>query len=97
VHVLLPTFAEKKYLRKSVLAITTKGSTVNLKDFKSESGLIEGLLRFDTDFKLKLEPKKKLILHIKNDLSCPKCLNGKYCGKYGLWLQHYKVVILKCL
>jgi DNA topoisomerase-3 len=55
---LLPFTAEKKYLRIST-AITTKGSTVNLKDFKSESGLIEGLLRFDTDFKLKLEPKSR--------------------------------------
>jgi DNA topoisomerase-3 len=37
--------------------IAPKGSTVNLKDFKTDSGTWR-LLRFDENFKLKLEPKK---------------------------------------
>jgi DNA topoisomerase-3 len=36
----------------------SKGSTVNLKDFKTDLGTVDGLLRFDENFKLKLEPKK---------------------------------------
>jgi DNA topoisomerase-3 len=35
----------------------SKGSTVNLKDFKTDLGTVDGL-RFDENFKLKLEPKK---------------------------------------
>jgi DNA topoisomerase-3 len=74
------------------LRLLQKGSTVNLKDFKSESGLIEGLLRFDTDFKLKLEPKKIANTSIKNDLSCPKCLKGKILkGNMAYGCSDYKL------
>jgi DNA topoisomerase-3 len=33
-----------KNIRKPVLAIASKGSTVNLKDFKTDAGVVEGLL-----------------------------------------------------
>jgi DNA topoisomerase-3 len=75
---LLPfTFAEKKISENQYLRLLQKGSTVNLKDFKTQLGTIEGLLRFDTDFQLKLEPKKMANTTLKDDLSCPKCLKGK--------------------
>jgi DNA topoisomerase-3 len=51
------TYAEKN-IREPIHTITPKGSTVNLKDFKTDLGTVDGLLRFDENFKLKLEPKK---------------------------------------
>jgi DNA topoisomerase-3 len=51
------TYAEKKYQRTNTYDYS-KGSTVNLKDFKTDLGTVDGLLRFDENFKLKLEPKK---------------------------------------
>jgi DNA topoisomerase-3 len=53
-----------------------KGSTVNLKDFKTDVGTVEGLLRFDENFKLVLEPKKTLAKSIPDELICPKCQKG---------------------
>ena len=53
-----------------------KGSTVNLKDFKTKDGTVEGLLRFDENFKLKLEPKKTVSKVIADVLICPKCQKG---------------------
>lgn len=74
---LLPfTFAEKKISENQFLRLLQKGSTVNLKDFKTELGIVEGLLRFDENFQLKLEPKKKIEKAPSNDLSCPKCRQG---------------------
>jgi hypothetical protein len=61
-----------KNIRKPVLAIASKGSTVNLKDFKTDAGVVEGLL-FDDNFKLILEPKKTLAKAIPDELTCPKC------------------------
>jgi DNA topoisomerase-3 len=51
------TLTQKKNIREPIHTIT-KGSTVNLKDFKTDLGTVDGLLRFDENFKLKLEPKK---------------------------------------
>ena len=60
-----------------------KGSTVNIKGFKNESGTVEGLIRFEENYKLKLEPKKttpKATSKTKDEksdsLSCPKCKKG---------------------
>jgi DNA topoisomerase-3 len=55
-------------------------------------GTTEGLLRFDTDFKLKLEPKKITNTPIEDDLSCPKCLNGKVLkGNMAYGCSDYKL------
>ena len=51
-------FATKKISENQYLRLLQKGSTVNLKDFKTDAGLVEGLLRFDQDFRIVLEPKK---------------------------------------
>jgi DNA topoisomerase-3 len=38
---------QKKNIREPIHTITPKGSTVNLKDFKTDLGTVDGLLRFD--------------------------------------------------
>ena len=70
------TFADKKISENQYLRLLQKGSTVNLKDFKTDAGIVEGLLRFDENFKLKLEPKKTLAKAIPDELDCPKCQKG---------------------
>jgi DNA topoisomerase-3 len=69
-------FAEKKISENQYLRLLQKGSTVNLKDFKTDAGIVEGLLRFDENFELKLEPKKTVVKEISEALSCPKCKKG---------------------
>ena len=72
------------------MRLVQKGSTVNLKDFKTDSGTVEGLIRFEENFKLKLEPKKTEVKTAPDSLTCPKCkkgtvLKGKTaygCGEY---------------
>ncbi|MFB9056385.1 DNA topoisomerase 3 [Mariniflexile ostreae] len=76
-------FKDKKISEKQFLRLLQKGSTVNLKGFKTAAGTEEGLVRFDEHFKLKLEPKKKtaankpLDHNVKpSELLCPKCKKG---------------------
>ncbi|MGB1043485.1 MAG: DNA topoisomerase III, partial [Tenacibaculum sp.] len=65
-----------------------KGSTTNLKGFKTDNGKIEALIRFDENFKLKLEPKKK---EIPDTISCPKCKKGTVLkGKTAYGCSEYK-------
>src|SRR6478609_3466359 len=86
------TFAEKKISENQYLRLLQKGSTVNLKDFKTDAGIVEGLLRFDENFKLILEPKRTAVKAAPDSLTCPKCkkgtiLKGKTaygCGDYKL-------------
>lgn len=82
------TISENQYLR-----LLSKGSTVNLKGFKINSNTIDGLLRFEGDFKLKLESKqasKKETVKI-GDV-CPKCKTGKILkGKAAFGCSNYKV------
>ncbi|MFT7164264.1 MAG: DNA topoisomerase-3 [Flavobacterium sp.] len=77
------TFAEKKISENQYLRLLQKGSTVNLKDFKTDAGTVEGLLRFDEYFKLKLEAKKTASATLSTEkkassdaLACPKCQKG---------------------
>ena len=70
------TFADKKISEKQYLRLLQKGSTVNLKDFKISTGTVEGLLRFDDNFKLKFESKKTSPKAMPNELTCPKCKKG---------------------
>ena len=64
------SFGDKKISEKQYIRLLTKGSTVNLKGFKIDGASVEGLVRFDESYKLKLEYKKKIILKIQdnNDL-----------------------------
>lgn len=80
------TISEKQFIR-----LLQKGSTVNLKGFKTETGKAEGLLRFDEDFKLKFEPKFNSAEAKKDDLSCPKCEKGAIIkGKTAYGCSDYK-------
>nr|WP_294924457.1 type IA DNA topoisomerase [uncultured Flavobacterium sp.] len=94
---LLPyIFSGKKISESQYLRLVQKGSTVNIKGFKTDESTIEGLIRFEENFKLKLEPKKTIPKAesdtTSNVLTCPKCkkgtiLKGKTaygCGDYKL-------------
>ncbi|PKH66091.1 DNA topoisomerase III [Flavobacterium sp. ALD4] len=77
------TFAAKKISENQYLRLLQKGSTVNLKVFATDAGTVEGLLRFDENFKLKLEPKKIATSTPSTEnkansepLPCPKCKKG---------------------
>ena len=79
-------FKGKKVSEKQFIRLLQKGSTVNLKGFKSNSETVEGLLRFDENFKLKLEPKVNTRDAKPNKVLCPKCKKGtvvKDNGHYG--------------
>ena len=85
------TFAEKKISENQFIRLLQKGSTVNLKDFKTENGVQEGLLRFDENFQLKLEPKKTLEKPVSDALACPKCKSGTVLkGKTAYGCSGYK-------
>jgi len=87
------SFGDKKISEKQFIRLLTKGSTVNLKGFKIEGSSQEGLLRFDTDFKLKFEPKQTVKKPtIKAGDVCPKCKTGKILqGKTAFGCCNYKV------
>nr|WP_321223492.1 DNA topoisomerase 3 [uncultured Psychroserpens sp.] len=89
----------KKISEKQFIRLLQKGSTVNLKGFTSETGVTEGLLRFDDNYKLVLEAKKgkvKISEDKKSDtsndqLKCPKCKNGTVMrGKTAYGCSDYK-------
>ncbi|NRB60987.1 MAG: DNA topoisomerase 3 [Winogradskyella sp.] len=83
------SFASKKVSENQYLRLLSKGSTVNLKGFKVNNQSIEGLLRFDDKFKLKLEPKQQ---PIKVGEACPKCKTGKILkGKTAFGCSNYKI------
>ena len=69
---------------------------MNLKGFKTDSGTVEGLLRFDADFKLKLEPKTDRPVRFQKPdrseyLTCPKCKKGTVIkGKAAYGCSNYK-------
>jgi DNA topoisomerase-3 len=85
------TFGDKKISENQFLRLLQKGSTVNLKDFKTENGLVEGLLRFDQNFQLQLELKKTFDKPIPEKLICPKCKNGTILkGKTAYGCTAYK-------
>lgn len=73
-------FADKKITESQYMRLLQKGSTVNIKGFKTEAGAVEGLIRFEENYKLKLEAKKtapKAKTEATSDaLACPKCKKG---------------------
>ncbi|MFP4846748.1 DNA topoisomerase 3 [Winogradskyella sp. PE311] len=86
------SFGNKKISDNQFMRLLSKGSTVNLKSFKVDGNSIEGLLRFDNNFKLKLEPKQTTLKAIKADDVCPKCKNGKVLkGKAAFGCSNYKL------
>lgn len=85
-------FEGKKISESQYLRLLQKGSTVNLKDFKTDAGSVEGLIRFEENFKLKLEPKKTELKKTLNTLTCPKCKKGTVLkGKTAYGCSDYKL------
>ena len=84
-------FAGKKISETQYIRLLQKGSTVNLKGFKDKALAVEGLLRFDTDFKLKLEPKQTAEKAKPSPIICPKCNTGTVIkGKTAYGCSTYK-------
>lgn len=86
---------EKKISENQIIRLLDKGSTTHLKGFKTETGTVEGLLRFDEDFSIKLELKKSAIVNIikqsPESISCPKCKKGTVIkGKSAYGCSDYK-------
>ncbi len=54
-------FLGKKVSENQLIRLLDKKSTTNLKGFQTETGNVEGLIRFDENFNLKLEPKPSVI------------------------------------
>ncbi|WP_406683038.1 DNA topoisomerase 3 [Seonamhaeicola sp. MEBiC1930] len=81
----------KKVSEKQFIRLLQKGSTVNLKGFKTASGITEGLLRFDDNFELKLEPKQTKTNTKPEELLCPKCKRGTVVkGNSAYGCSNYK-------
>ncbi|WP_027136773.1 type IA DNA topoisomerase [Gaetbulibacter saemankumensis] len=85
------SFEGKKISEKQFIRLLKKGSTVNLKGFKTKHGAVEGLVRFDDQFQLKLEPKKSAVKTKPDELLCPKCQKGTVLkGKTAYGCSAYK-------
>ncbi|MFK5958151.1 MAG: DNA topoisomerase 3 [Lutibacter sp.] len=85
------SFLDKKISENQYIRLLQKGCTVNLKGFKSENGKVEGLVRFDEDFNLKLEEKNTSEKTIPDTLMCPKCKKGTILkGKTAYGCSDYK-------
>jgi DNA topoisomerase-3 len=85
------SFGDKKMSENQYLRLLSKGSTVNLKGFMIDGKSIEGLLRFDDNFKLKLEPKQTKTQPIAAGDPCPKCKTGRMLkGKTAFGCSNYK-------
>ena len=80
---LLPfEFLGKKISENQLIRLIDKYCTTNLKGFKTKNGKVEGLIRFDENHQLKLEPKKAVTSSAveksskPETITCPKCKKG---------------------
>ena len=81
----------KKISENQLIRLLDKGCTTNLKGFKTAVGTVEGLLRFDENFNIKLEAKKTATVATSEKISCPKCKTGSVLkGKTGYGCSAYK-------
>jgi DNA topoisomerase-3 len=86
----------KKMSENQLIRLLDKGCTTNLKGFKTADKSVEGLLRFDENFNLKLEAKKIATTsssekNTSEKISCPKCKTGTVLkGKTGYGCSAYK-------
>ncbi|WP_392346725.1 DNA topoisomerase 3 [uncultured Polaribacter sp.] len=81
----------KKVSENQLIRLLDKGCTTNLKGFKIDTGAVEGLIRFDENFSLKLEAKKVATAAASEKINCPKCKTGTVLkGKTGYGCSAYK-------
>ena len=89
-------FLGKKISENQLIRLLDKKSTTNLKGFQTETGKVEGLIRFDDHFNFKLEPKKTAKKTItptsqQDQIPCPKCKKGTVLkGKTAYGCSAYK-------
>ncbi len=84
-------FLDKKISENQFIRLLQKGCTVNLKGFQTETGKIEGLIRFNDKFELVLEEKRKVKNQVPNRIVCPKCKKGHIIkGKTAYGCSAYK-------
>ncbi|WP_435262690.1 DNA topoisomerase 3 [Tenacibaculum sp. nBUS_03] len=90
-------YMKKKISENQLIRLLDKGCTTNLKGWNSENGKIEGLIRFDENFSLKLEAKQSSksssikVSNSTNALTCPKCRKGHLLkGKTAYGCSEYK-------
>ena len=87
---------DKKVSENQIIRLIDKGCTTNLKGFVLNDEKVEGLIRFDDSFNLRLEPKIKLEASIKTAantdiIPCPKCKEGTVLkGKSAYGCSNYK-------
>ena len=88
----ITSFLDKKISENQFVRLLQKGSTVNLKGFKINENEVEGLVRFDENFNLKLEEKKATKSTSTTDsISCPTCKKGTVLkGKTAYGCSEYK-------
>ncbi|AQS92942.1 DNA topoisomerase III [Polaribacter sp. BM10] len=85
----------KKVSENQTIRLIDKGCTTNLKGFILNDNKVEGLIRFDENFSLKLEPKqqpvKKVATNSSDIITCPKCKKGTVLkGKTAYGCSNYK-------
>ncbi len=90
-------FLGKKISENQLIRLLDKKSTTNLKGFATDTGKVEGLVRFDENFKFKLEPKKEVSSSAvekspqSDTITCPTCKKGTVLkGKTAYGCSAYK-------
>ena len=84
----------KKVSENQLIRLVNKGCTTNLKGFKTDLGKVEGLIRFDENFNLKIEPKQTVTnssaQNSPDKIICPKCKKGTILkGKTAYGCSNY--------
>ncbi len=84
----------KKVSENQLIRLVNKGCTTNLKGFKTDIGKVEGLIRFDKNFKIKIETKQtveaNLVKNSSDKIICPKCTKGTILkGKTAYGCSNY--------
>jgi len=83
------SFLDKKISETQLIRLLDKGCTTSLKGFKQNDIKTEGLIRFDDNFNLKLEPK--ITSKIPDTITCPKCKKGTVLkGKSAYGCSNFK-------
>ncbi|MDB4534723.1 DNA topoisomerase 3, partial [Vicingaceae bacterium] len=85
-------FMGKKVSEKQLIRLVSKGSTVNLKGFKTDNGKVDGTIVFNEQFEFTLQgaPTKKGVA-ASEAMICPKCKKGNIIkGKTAYGCSAYK-------